>query len=75
MVSRNSKIFIAGHKGLVGSAILRGLKKKGYKNLITKDKSSLDLLDQKRLMNTYHLEKKLLLSNLLMKILNFRKML
>ena len=30
MVSRNSKIFIAGHKGLVGSAILRGLKKKGY---------------------------------------------
>ena len=51
MVSRNSKIFIAGHKGLVGSAILRGLKKKGYKNLITKDKSSLDLLDQKKVFN------------------------
>ena len=51
MVSRNSKIFIAGHKGLVGSAILRVLKKKGYKNLITKDKSSLDLLDQKKVFN------------------------
>ena len=51
MVSRSSKIFIAGHKGLVGSAILRGLKQKGYKNLITKDKFSLDLLDQKKVFS------------------------
>ncbi len=51
MVNHNSKIFIAGHKGLVGSAILRGLKQKGYKNLITKDKFSLDLLDQKKVFN------------------------
>ena len=51
MLGLNSKIYVAGHRGLVGSAILRVLKKKGYKNLITKDKSSLDLLDQKKVFN------------------------
>ena len=40
------KIFLAGHKGLVGSAILRKLKKKGYKNIITADKKKLNLLNQ-----------------------------
>ena len=41
------KIFLAGHKGLVGSAILRKLKKKNYKNIITADRKKLDLLNQK----------------------------
>jgi len=40
------KVFLAGHKGLVGSAILRTLKKKGYNNIITVDKKKLDLLNQ-----------------------------
>jgi len=40
------KIFLAGHKGLVGSAILRKLKKKGYKKIITEDKKKLNLLNQ-----------------------------
>ena len=44
----NSKIFIAGHNGLVGSAILRKLKSNGYKNLLTIDKKKLDLTDQKK---------------------------
>ena len=39
----NDKIYIAGHNGLVGSAILRKLKDKGYKRLIYVDKKKLDL--------------------------------
>ena len=46
MIKYNSKIYIAGHKGLVGSAILRKLKEKGYKNLIFADRKKLDLTDQ-----------------------------
>ena len=51
MINRNSKIYIAGHNGLVGSAILRKLKSKGYKNLIFKNKSKLNLLDQKKVFD------------------------
>ena len=38
MINKNSKIFVAGHNGLVGSAIVRKLKEKGYKNIITINK-------------------------------------
>jgi len=48
MVNKRSTIYIAGHKGLVGSAIVRKLKEKGYKNLVTKTRRDLDLLDQKK---------------------------
>jgi GDP-L-fucose synthase len=41
-----SKIWVAGHRGMVGSAIVRKLKELGYTNIITKDKSELDLLNQ-----------------------------
>lgn len=41
----DSNIFVAGHRGLVGSAILQTLQYKGYKNLITKTKNELDLKD------------------------------
>ena len=47
-INQKSKIFIAGHNGLVGNAILRLLKRKGYKNLYFKSKSSLNLLDQNK---------------------------
>ena len=46
MINKNSKIFIAGHRGMVGSAILDLLKKKNFKNLITRTKEQLNLLDQ-----------------------------
>ena len=46
MVNKKSKIFLAGHKGHLGSAIYKNLIKKGYKNIIIKDKSQLDLLNQ-----------------------------
>ena len=41
MINLKSKIYVAGHRGLVGSAIIRKLKKKGYKNLIYKKKKNL----------------------------------
>ena len=40
------KVFLAGHKGLVGSAIFRKLVEKKYKNIITIDKKKLNLLNQ-----------------------------
>src|SRR3989339_228974 len=42
-MNKNSKIYIAGHNGLVGSAIVRALKEAGYSNLLTKPRSDLDL--------------------------------
>ena len=47
-IGKNSKIFIAGHKGLVGSAILRLFKKKGFKNIIIKTRKELDLINQQK---------------------------
>ena len=46
MINIHSKIFIAGHKGMLGSSVFRILKKKGYKNLIIIDKKKLDLRNQ-----------------------------
>ena len=48
MLSKKIKIYIAGHNGMVGSAICRKLLEKGYKNLIFKNKNQLDLVDQKK---------------------------
>ena len=48
---KNIKIFLAGHKGLVGSAILRRLREKKYTNIILADKKKLNLLDQKKVFN------------------------
>ena len=44
---KNAKIYVAGHNGLAGSAIVRELKKQGYDNLILRTHVELDLLDQK----------------------------
>jgi GDP-L-fucose synthase len=46
-MNRDSKIYVAGHRGLVGSAIWKNLENKGYTNLIGRSHSELDLLDQK----------------------------
>ena len=40
---KNKKIFVAGHKGLVGSAIVRALQKRNFKKILTIEKSKLDL--------------------------------
>ena len=57
MINIDSKIFIAGHKGMLGSSILRVLKKKGYKNLITVEKKSLDLRNQALVKNFFKKKK------------------
>ena len=49
--SKESKIYIAGHKGMVGSAIWRSLKSEGYLNLIGKSSKSLDLKDRNQTFN------------------------
>ncbi|MDC0206772.1 GDP-L-fucose synthase [Nitrospinae bacterium] len=46
-INKKDKIFIAGHLGMVGSAIVRDLLKKGYNNLLTRTREELDLLNQK----------------------------
>jgi len=48
MINLSSKIYIAGHNGLVGSAILRKLRLKGYKNIIFKSRKQLDLKNQNK---------------------------
>ena len=50
-MKKNDKIFLAGHKGLVGSAVLRKLKKLKYSKIVTVEKKNLDLLDQKKVFN------------------------
>jgi GDP-L-fucose synthase len=46
MISKLSKIFVAGHRGLAGSAIVRSLTKKGYSNILVVSRQELDLLEQ-----------------------------
>ena len=50
MINLQSKIYVAGHKGLVGSAIVRQLKKEGYKKIIFADRSKLDLINQLKVL-------------------------
>ena len=53
MIAKNSKIFVTGHKGLVGSSIVRRLKFHGYKNLVLKTKNQLDLRNQNKVKNFF----------------------
>ena len=56
MLNKKSKIFIAGHKGMVGSSIKKKFESLGFKNLLLADKKKLNLLDQKKVY--YYLKKK-----------------
>ena len=53
----SSKIFVAGHTGMVGSAIVRQLKKNGFSNLIIKSHAELDLINQKEVSKLFESEK------------------
>ncbi len=54
---QNSKIYLAGHRGLVGSAILRKLTEQGYTNIITRTSKHLDLKDQRAVAQFFEQEK------------------
>lgn len=56
-MEKSSKIYIAGHKGLVGSAIVRNLEKNGYNNFVFRTSKELDLINQKATAEFFALEK------------------
>lgn len=57
MIEKNSKVYVAGHRGLVGSAIVRRLQSEGYTNLILKTHAELNLLDQQAVADFFATEK------------------
>ena len=56
-MEKTAKIFVAGHRGMVGSAIVRELQNQGYKNILTKTRLELDLIDQKAVRDFFVQEK------------------
>ncbi len=56
MISKH-KIYVAGHRGLVGSAIVESLQKKGYSNILTRTRNELNLLDQEAVVKFFSKEK------------------
>jgi len=56
-MNKSAKIFIAGHRGLVGSAIVKNLKEKGYHNIITRTSKELDLKNQQATASFFEAEK------------------
>ena len=57
MLKKNIKIFVSGHKGLVGSSLLRRLRFYGFKNIVTKTRKQLDLRNQQKVFNFFDKEK------------------
>ena len=56
-MDQNSRIYVAGHRGLVGSAIVRSLQAEGYSNLITRTRAEVDLLDNRSVEQFFATEK------------------
>nr|MBD3622660.1 NAD-dependent epimerase/dehydratase family protein [Sunxiuqinia sp.] len=56
-MNKNSKIYIAGHRGLVGSALLKNLKKQGYQNFVLRTHAELDLTNQEAVADFFTSEK------------------
>ena len=57
MLNKEDKIYVAGHRGLVGSAIVRNLKEKGYQNVIGRTHRELDLTNQAAVREFFETEK------------------
>jgi GDP-L-fucose synthase len=56
-MNRESRIFVAGHRGMVGSALVRALQAMGFGNIITRSRSNLDLIDQAAVNDFFRSEK------------------
>jgi GDP-L-fucose synthase len=56
-MKNNSKIFVAGHRGLVGSAIVNALREKGFENILLRTRQELDLADQRAVADFFKVEK------------------
>jgi GDP-L-fucose synthase len=56
-MNRDSKIFVAGHRGLVGSAIVRELKRVGYANILMRSRAEVDLLDSRAVDSFFEVER------------------
>ncbi len=56
-MEKNAKIFVAGHRGMVGSAIIRRLEQLGYRNIITRTSSEIDLRNQQQVFSFFEQEK------------------
>ena len=56
-ILKDSKIYVAGHMGMVGSAILRKLESSGYTNIVLRSRQELDLLDQNAVKKFFNAEK------------------
>ena len=56
-MDKNSKIYVAGHRGLVGSAIVRNLQKKGFNNIICRTHKDLDLTNQEAVRSFFETER------------------
>ena len=56
-MDKNAKIYVAGHRGLVGSALMRQLQAKGYSNIVTRTHMELDLTNQQAVQDFFELEK------------------
>lgn len=57
MINSQDLIFVAGHNGMVGSAVLRELNKRGFKNIVTKNRSELDLTNQSEVLTFFKTHK------------------
>ena len=57
MMEKNAKIYVAGHRGMVGSAIVRELNRQGYHNIVTRTHRELDLIDQQAVEAFFEAEK------------------
>jgi len=53
MTSSNKRVFVAGHRGMVGSAIVRELHKQGYEHVVTRSRSQLDLTNQEQVRSFF----------------------
>ena len=64
-MNESDKIFVAGHRGMLGSAMMRRLQAGGFSNIVTRDRSQLDLADESAVAKFFAEERPILLNKLI----------